>query len=223
MFKRGKIEKAAALLENIKPLSPFEYGKWKKIPRSHVIKIAVLRVLSPQTRVSSLRSLEYSTDLDDLLTDISDERIEDILRRHRTRFTKRKVKAVKLARSIDWINMIKGLEKFSGGSLQEEREVRNRVMNATFGMGLKTASDFLKDIGFSKHLAVLDSRNLNFLKSLGLASGKLKTSMLSNHKIYYELEDIENKIANELGITVSELDERIMTYTGTPKEMPHRI
>lgn len=223
MTKKEKIEKAAAILKNIRPLSPFAYGKWKRIPESDVMKIALLRVLSSQTRVSSLRSLEYSTDIDDLLTDIPDERIEDVLRRHRIRFPKRKVKAVKLARSIDWINMIEGLEKFSGGSLQQEREVRNRVMNRTFGMGLKTASDFLKDIGFSKHLAVLDSRNLNLLKSLGLASGKLKASMLSNHRIYYELEDIENKIANELGITVSELDERIMTYTGTPKEMPHRI
>jgi len=187
------------------------------------MKIAVRSALSPRTRVSSLRSLEYSTDLDELSTDISDEQIEDILRRHRIRFPKRKVKAVKLARSIDWINMIRNLEKFSGGCLEEEREARIRVMNRTFGMGLKTTSDFLKDIGFSKCLAVLDSRNLNFLKSLGLVSEELKPSMLSNHRIYYELEDIENEIADALGITVSELDERIMTYTGTPRELPHRI
>jgi len=221
--KKEKIEKAAAILENVKPLSSFEYGKWKRIPKSHTMKIAVLRVLSPQTRVSSLRSLEYSTDLDDLLTDISDEQIEDILRRHRIRFPRQKVKAVKFVRSIDWVNIIQELEKFSGGSLEEEREARLRVMNRTLGMGLKTVSDFLKDIGFSKHLAVLDSRNLNFLKSLGLATENLKASMLSNRKIYYELEDIENEIANQLGITVSELDERVMTYTRIPGELPHRI
>jgi len=144
------------------------------------------------------------------------------LRRHKIRFPKRKVKAVKLARSIDWVNLIQGLEKFSGGSLEEEREARTRVMNRTFGMGFKTASDFLKDIGFSKHLAVLDSRNLNFLKSLGLASKNLKAGKLSNRRIYCELEDIENEIANQLGTTVSELDERIMTYTGTTEELPHR-
>jgi len=60
--KKERIEKASAILENVKPSSLFEYGKWKRVPKSHVMKIAVLRVLSPQTKVSSLRSLEYSLD-----------------------------------------------------------------------------------------------------------------------------------------------------------------
>jgi len=220
---KKKIEKAAAILQNVKPPSLFEYGKWKRIPKSSLMKIAVLRALSPQTRVSSLRNLEYSTDLDYLLTDISDEQVEDILRRHRIRFPKQKVKAVKHVRSIDWMHVIQELEKFSGSSLEKERVARIRVMNRTFGMGLKTVSDFLKDIGFSKHLAVLDSRNLNFLKSVGLTSEDLKTSKLSNRRIYYDLEDLENKIANQLRITVSELDEKIMTYTATVRELSHRL
>ena len=220
---KKKIEKAAAILQNVKPSSLFEYGKWKRIPKSSLMKIAVLRALSPQTKVSSLRSLEYSTDLDYLLTDISDEQVEDTLRRHRIRFPKQKVKAVKHVRSIDWMNVIQELEKFSGSSLEKERVARIRVMNRTFGMGLKTVSDFLKDIGFSKHLAVLDSRNLNFLKSVGLASEDLKASKLSNPRIYYDLEDLENEMAKQLRITVSELDEKIMTYTATAKELPHRI
>ena len=220
---KANIKRVAAILENVKPSNPFEYGKWRRISKSDLTKIAVVRALSPQTRVSSLRSLEYSADLDELLTDISDDRIEYILRKHRIRFPKRKVKAVKLVRSIDWVNMIKSLEKFSGRSLVEEREVRIRIMQRTFGMGLKTVSDFLKDIGFSRHLAVLDSRNLRFLKTVGIAPANLKASKLSNHRIYYELEDLENEIANQLGITVSELDEKIMTYTGTSRELPHRI
>lgn len=220
---QANIERAAAILEKVKPSNPFTYGKWRSITRSDLRKIAVVRVLSPQTRVSSLRSLEYSVDLDELLTNIPDERIEEILRKHNIRFPKRKVKAVKLVRSIDWASMIKGLEKFSGRSLDEEREARVRILERTFGMGFKTVSDFLKDIGFSKHLAVLDSRNLKFLKSVGLTSEDLKASRLSNRRIYYELEDIENELASQLGITVSELDEKIMTYTGSPGEMPHRI
>lgn len=218
-----KIERAAAILKNVKPTNPFEYGKWKKISASDLTKIAVLRALSPQTRVSSLRSLEYSADLDDLLTAIHDDRIEAILRKHRIRFPKRKVTAVKHVRSIDWVNMINGLEKFSGRSLVAEREARTKISEVTFGMGLKTISDFLKDIGFSKYLAVLDSRNLSFLKLVGLVPADLSASKLSNRRIYYKLEDLENEIANHVGITVSELDERIMTYTETCKEPPHRI
>ena len=216
-------ERAAKILKNVKPSNPFKYGKWRSIPKSDLTKIAVVRALSPQTRVSSLRSLEYSADLNELLADISDERIENILRKHRIRFPKRKVKAVKLVRSIDWVNMIRGFEKFSGRSLHEEREARIGIMENTFGMGLKTVSDFLKDIGFSKYLAVLDSRNLGFLKYVRLAPEDLKASRLSSRRIYYKLEDIENKIADQLGITVSELDEKIMTYTVVSTELPHRI
>ena len=103
-------------------------------------KIAVVRALSPQTRVSSLRSLEYSADLDELLADISDDRIESILRRHKIRFPKRKVKAVRLVRSIYWVKIIRDLEKLSGRGVEDEREARIR-MERTFGMGLKTVSD----------------------------------------------------------------------------------
>lgn len=166
MDKREKIAKATEILRYANPQSPFEYQKWKKISRSDITKIAVLRVLSPQTRVSNLRSLEFSSDLDDLLSNLSNSRIEDVLRKHKIRFPKRKINAVNNVRSIDWMNMIQGLEKFSGTSIEKEREARLIVMDRVFGMGLKTTSDFLKDIGFSKHLAVLDSRNLNFLESL---------------------------------------------------------
>jgi thermostable 8-oxoguanine DNA glycosylase len=220
---REKIEKAAAILENVRPSNPFEYGKWRRITKYDLTKIAVVRALSPQTRVSSLRSLEYSADLDELLTDISDDRIESILRRHKIRFPKRKVKAVRLVRSIGWMKTIRDLEKLSGRSVEDEREARIRIMKRTFGMGLKTVSDLLKDIGFSKHLAVLDSRNLRFLKSVGVAPKIMKASRLSDRRIYFELEDIENEIANRLGITVSELDEKIMTYTGASGELPHRV
>lgn len=218
-----KIGYAAAILKKVEPLNSVEYEKWKNISRSQVLKIALLRVLSPQTRVVHLRSLEYSTDLDTLLTDLSDAQIEDILRRHRIRFPKRKVKAVKLVRSTDWIMMLRDLEHLSSGHLEDEREARSRIMLKTYGMSLKTVSDFLKDIGFSKHLAVLDSRNLKFLKAFGLASLNLKPGRLSNGRIYCELEDIENDIASKLGISVSELDERIMVYSGTPSEIPHKI
>lgn len=222
MNAREKIVKAAAILENVRPLSTFEYGKWKRISTLDLMKIAILRVLSAQTKVCNLRSLEYSSDLENLRT-ISDEQIEGILRRYKIRFPKRKTVAVESVRSIDWMNLIQSLERFSGVSLGEERKARFRVMNKAVGMGLKTASDFLKDIGFSKRLAVLDSRNLKFLKSLGIASEDLEASKLSNRQIYYDLEDVENEIANQLGVTVSELDERIMTHTCTSEELLHKI
>jgi len=222
-MNKEAIEKATQILMNIKPRSLFEYRKWKRILGSDLKKIALLRALSPQTKVVNLRSLEYSSDVDDLTADISDEKVEHILRKHNIRFPRQKVKVVKAVRSVDWMKMICSLEELCGGGLTKEREARARIMHEVFGMGWKTTSDFLKDIGFSRQLAVLDSRNLNFLKSVGLTYESLKASMLSNPHVYYELENIENEVADQLGITVSDLDERIMTYTGTSKELPHVI
>jgi len=42
-------------------------------------------------------------------------------------------------------------------------------------MRLKTASDFLKDIGFSKYLAVLDSRVLGFFQDISLVPKEFKS------------------------------------------------
>lgn len=89
------IEKAVAILKNVKPQSPFEYGKWKQTPESSIMKIALLRILSPQTKVVYLRNLEYSTDLDKLLYNLSRKEIEVILRKHKIRYAEKKVKTSK--------------------------------------------------------------------------------------------------------------------------------
>lgn len=88
-------------------------------------------------------------------------------------------------------------------------------------MGLKTASDFLKDLGFSKYLAVVDSRVLTFLQDVNLISRELRAATLSNKKTYYHVEETENTLTGAMGITVSELDEKIMAYTGGEKS--HKI
>ena len=213
---------AVNLIKNIEPQSVFEFKKWKRISGSSIKKIAVLRVCSAGTRVINLRNLEYSLDIDKLLlNEISDDEILEILRKYKIRFPNQKAKRIKCLLSFNVISLIQDIEKLSGASLSQERRAREHIMAAINGMGLKTASDFLKDIGFSRYLAVLDSRNLRFLQNVNLVSRHLKPKQLSKRKIYYELEDIENELARRLGITVSELDEKIMTYTG--EEGPHKI
>ncbi len=214
--------RAINALRNVEPQSPFVFGKWKRLSESDIKKIAILRVCSPQTRIANLRSLEYSPDMDRLLKNenYEEERFA-ILRKHRIRFPDQKTKRISHLLSLNILGLIQSLEQLNGASLSQERRARERVMTIINGMGLKTASDFLKDIGFSKYLAVLDSRNLRFLQDIGLTPKQLKASELTKRKIYYKLEDIENKLAKKMGITVSELDEKIMAYTG--EEKPHRI
>jgi thermostable 8-oxoguanine DNA glycosylase len=214
--------RAIQTLSQIQPQSPFEFGKWQRLSPSDVKKIAILRVCSPQTRVANLRDLEYSPDLNQLLqATTTDSDIKTILTRHGIRFPKNKAKAVKHVLSIDTLGMVRDLMEHSGASLDEERKARLKIKSEMRGMGLKTSSDFLKDIGFSKYLAVLDSRNLRFLQEMGLAPRSLSAGDLQERDTYYRLEDIENELAARMDRTVSELDERIMAYTGD--EAPHAI
>jgi len=209
-------------LRNVEPQSRFVFGKWKRLSESDIKKIAILRVCSPQTRIANLRSLEYSPDMDKLLeNETHEEERFVILRKHGIRFPDQKTERISHILSLNILGLIQSLEQLSGTSLSQERRARERVMTVINGMGLKTASDFLKDIGFSKYLAVLDSRNLRFLQDIGLTPKQLKAGELTKRKIYYKLEDIENELAKKMGITVSELDEKIMAYT--EEEKPHRI
>lgn len=203
------------VLRNIEPQNLFLFGKWKRVSQSVIRKIAILRLCSPQTRVASLRDLEYSDDdMDKLLkSGTSEEEVSTILRKYEIRFPSQKAKRIKHLLALDIFGLVQSIEDLSGASLNQERRARERVMEKIDGMGLKTSSDFLKDIGFSKYLAVLDSRNLKFLKSVGLAPKQLKADGLSKRGVYHELEDIENELAKKIGITVSELDEKIMAYT----------
>ena len=212
---------AINILRDIEPQSSFIFGKWKRISQSDIKKIAILRICSSQTKVINLRNLEYSPEIDELLNKISDEEILTILRKYKIRFPNQKTKWIHHLLSLDILALIREIEEFSGMSLGQERRARERISIEIKGMGLKTASDFLKDIGFSRYLAVLDSRTLRFFQDTGLASKKIKVNELSKREVYYKLEYIENVLAKKMGITVSELDEKIMAYTG--EEKPHKI
>lgn len=87
---------AVNVLRNIEPQSPFIFRKWKKISESDIIKIAILRICSPQTKVANLRSLEFSPDIDKLLkNETSREEVSSILRKYGIRFPDEKAKRIK--------------------------------------------------------------------------------------------------------------------------------
>lgn len=218
---KDKLELAAKVLKGISPDSVFEFGKWKKLSEQDLRKRATMSVLSPQTKVSFLRNLEYSDDIDRLIAETSNDIIENILKSYNIRFPSSKVARVKSACSLNWTNALKNIESLSGFSIEKERYARLRIKERVYGFGWKTTSDFLKDIGFTKYLAVLDSRNLKFLVTQELLPINSKPDF-SNQIIYYKIEDLENEIANYLKITVSELDELIMTYMSPKKDFAHK-
>jgi N-glycosylase/DNA lyase len=82
-------------------------------------------------------------------------------------------------------------------------DVRGRLVANLPGVGPKQASMFLRNIGFSFDLAVLDVHVVRFLSLVGLTSGPVR---LGDLKSYMAAEKIAQKLAKELGQPVGVLD-----------------
>jgi N-glycosylase/DNA lyase len=91
-----------------------------------------------------------------------------------------------------------------------EREVRNALVRHLSGVGLKQASHFLRNIGYSKRLAIIDSHVVSFLEGIGAVSDKnLKTI---TRKAYIELEGLLEKICDKHGLDLAVFDMAIWNY-----------
>ncbi|MEM5843089.1 MAG: N-glycosylase/DNA lyase [Candidatus Aenigmatarchaeota archaeon] len=85
---------------------------------------------------------------------------------------------------------------------------RKILVENFYGIGYKEASHFLRNIGCN-NFAIIDRHVLKFLKSFNFIKEVPKSL---NEKTYIELEKILEKIAQEIGITLAELDFCIFYY-----------
>ena len=90
-----------------------------------------------------------------------------------------------------------------------ENEVRNFLVDNISGMAHKEASHFLRDIGFSNSLAIIDTHILTFLKELKIISSQTKISTIRQ---YFELESIMQNLASHYDLKLSILDNAIWHY-----------
>ena len=83
-------------------------------------------------------------------------------------------------------------------------ELREWLVENIIGYGMKEASHFIRNIGFSKNqLAILDVHILKNLKEFGIIDDIPKSL---TRKRYLEIEEKMKGFANRLGITLDELD-----------------
>ncbi|MDH5807121.1 MAG: N-glycosylase/DNA lyase [Candidatus Verstraetearchaeota archaeon] len=92
-------------------------------------------------------------------------------------------------------NLLKIINEFKNSFFAREWLIKNIK-----GIGYKEASHFLRNIGF-KDLAIIDRHILKYLINKELTNYKNLTK-----KRYLELEILLSSIANELNITLAELD-----------------
>ena len=91
-----------------------------------------------------------------------------------------------------------------------EQKARLVLISNISGFGLKEASHFLRNIGYSNRLAIIDTHVISFLEEINA----LKTSQLKTltPKMYMELEDTLQQICKEWGLLLSVFDMAVWRY-----------
>lgn len=143
----------------------------------------------------------------------SDEPLREILahpitvegRPRRYRFYN--VKATQLARSWSIVHRAAGGLGPLLRTFPDDRSARRWLVRLAPGLGPKQASMFLRDIGYSQDLAVLDRHILDYMALMGLAPAGLRH--VSSLPRYRELEDRLREHARGLGYSLGRLDKAI--------------
>jgi N-glycosylase/DNA lyase len=96
------------------------------------------------------------------------------------------------------------------GRHNSEGEMRDFLACNMSGIGLKEASNFLRNIGYSSSLAIIDTHIVSFMKEANLIPEDL--SGIDGNKKYLELESILVAISESNGLDLSILDHAIWRY-----------
>jgi N-glycosylase/DNA lyase len=103
----------------------------------------------------------------------------------------------------------KGLVQLLENS-NSEAETRDFLAKYISGIGLKEASHFLRNIGFSNSLAIVDTHIITFLEEVG-AIHESKTKTVTP-RAYIEMERKLQSICSNLGVGISLFDMAIWRY-----------
>ena len=88
---------------------------------------------------------------------------------------------------------------------ENEFEARDAIHELSTGIGYKQSSLFLRNIGFSKNLAILDTHVLKYMVFMELLSDFSKAD-IANKKKYTQTEKILNNYATSCNKNVSRMD-----------------
>jgi len=91
-----------------------------------------------------------------------------------------------------------------------EHEARDLLVRKIHGIGLKEASHFLRDIGYSNSLAIIDSHVIAFLTEVGAIPVNEANAVTPS--LYVRLEGILQNLCADLGVNLSIFDMAIWQY-----------
>jgi len=144
---------------------------------------------------SAERSMRIQREIDDGFLTLPPSQLIRRLREMGHRFPKTRASYIVAARK--YCDSIKDVI----ASLKDPREIREWLIRNIRGVGLKEASHFLRNIGYSD-LAIIDFHILNLLDRYGLIE-KPKTMTKSR---YLRIEDELRRLSRDVDLSLAELD-----------------
>ncbi len=141
------------------------------------------------------KSMLIQNEIGEGFIEMSEEEIRDLLKKFGHRFWPQRSKMIYEAR---WLAPIIK-EKIE--SFKKSHEAREWIVKNVYGIGMKEASHFMRNIGYFD-LAIIDKHIINLLDRYSITE---KTKGLGKKK-YLEYEATLLKIANKMGMSIGELD-----------------
>jgi N-glycosylase/DNA lyase len=163
-------------------------------------------VMTPQSRArAAMRAVEELKSTR-LLFNGRPEEVAEVLRRNGVRFHNQKARYIVKNRELVRGDRVRLTELLG----EDVISVRDALVEEVWGFGLKEASHFMRNIGYSG-VAVLDRHVLRWMKALGAI--KEVPSSLTRRR-YIELEQRFITLAEELGLKPEALD-LLLWYAST--------
>ncbi len=197
------------MYEEVRELIERRLAKFRSIDRRDSVRLfeeLAFCVMTPQSRAkSALRAVEglKSTGL---LLEGGTQALAEVLRRNGIRFHKRKAEYIVSNRELVRGDRARLIELLG----DDVNSVRDALVEEVWGFGLKEASHFMRNIGYSG-LAVLDRHVLRWMKALGAIEEVPRTL---TRRRYLELERRFVRLSEELGLAPEALD-LLLWYAST--------
>ncbi len=177
-----------------------EFKKIIEQPDERIFAELAFCICTPQSRATQCWKAIESLAKNNLLFTGSNEQIKPFL--NTVRFNENKSKYIVQARKT-FSNGQKIAIKEKLLPFGEPEKMRDWLVENINGFGLKEASHFLRNIGFGKTLAILDSHILKNLRKYGVID-EIPKSLAE--KKYLEIEKKMKEFADKIGIPLDELD-----------------
>ncbi len=177
-----------------------EFEKIGKGDDKKLFEELVFCLLTPQTKaLTCQRAVEGLKELG-LLFKGKREEISKVI--NYIRFKNNKAKYIVNAREKFFKDGIPSLKKYLN-SIKDEKKLREKLVKEIMGLGLKEASHFLRNIGKSQELAIIDRHILKCALKYKIIKKIPKTI---NKENYFKIEKKLLKFSKKIGIPLNHLD-----------------